>query len=43
MMAAPANPQDLKGNSVVLAVSETHRIGYFNATAKGIAEGCAIA
>jgi rhamnose transport system substrate-binding protein len=38
----PANPKDLKGKKVVLAdVPKLIGIGYFNATAKGIAEGCA--
>jgi rhamnose transport system substrate-binding protein len=36
------NPKDLKGKKVVLAdVPKLIGIGYFNATAKGIAEGCA--
>src|ERR1700736_4239776 len=38
----PANPKDLKGKKVVLAdIPKLIGIGYFNATAKGIAEGCA--
>jgi rhamnose transport system substrate-binding protein len=38
----PTNPKDLKGKKVVLAdVPKLIGIGYFNATAKGIAEGCA--
>jgi rhamnose transport system substrate-binding protein len=38
----PANPKDLKGKKIVLAdVPKLIGIGYFNATAKGIAEGCA--
>src|ERR1700730_11527287 len=37
-----ANPKDLKGKKVVLAdIPKLIGIGYFNATAKGIAEGCA--
>jgi rhamnose transport system substrate-binding protein len=36
------NPKDLKGKKVVLAdIPKLIGIGYFNATAKGIAEGCA--
>jgi hypothetical protein len=36
------NPKDLKGKKVVLAdVPKLIGIGYFNATSKGIAEGCA--
>src|ERR1700736_3981944 len=36
------NPTDLKGKKVVLAdIPKLIGIGYFNATAKGIAEGCA--
>src|SRR3984885_5917258 len=36
------NPRDLKGKKVVLAdIPKLIGIGYFNATAKGIAEGCA--
>jgi rhamnose transport system substrate-binding protein len=36
------NPKDLKGKKVVLAdVPKLIGIGYFGATAKGIAEGCA--
>jgi rhamnose transport system substrate-binding protein len=39
----PANPKDLKGKKIVLAdVPKLIGIGYFNATAKGIAEGCAV-
>src|ERR1700730_8220063 len=38
----PADPKDLKGKKVVLAdIPKLIGIGYFNATAKGIAEGCA--
>ena len=38
----PTNPRDLKGKKVVLAdIPKLIGIGYFNATAKGIAEGCA--
>src|SRR6478672_10296553 len=38
----PANPKDLKGKKVVLSdIPKLIGIGYFNATAKGIAEGCA--
>jgi rhamnose transport system substrate-binding protein len=38
----PNNPKDLKGKKIVLAdVPKLIGIGYFNATAKGIAEGCA--
>src|SRR6201984_3414692 len=38
----PTNPKDLKGKKVVLAdIPKLIGIGYFNATAKGIAEGCA--
>src|SRR6202041_3750477 len=38
----PTNPKDLKGKKIVLAdVPKLIGIGYFNATAKGIAEGCA--
>ena len=38
----PTNPKDLKGKKVVLAdVPKLIGIGYFGATAKGIAEGCA--
>src|SRR5258705_4586178 len=37
-----ANPKDLIGKKVVLAdIPKLIGIGYFNATAKGIAEGCA--
>jgi len=37
----PASPKDLKGKKVVLAdIPKLIGIGYFNATAKGIAEGC---
>src|SRR5260370_1583528 len=36
------NPKDLKGKKVVLSdIPKLIGIGYFNATAKGIAEGCA--
>src|SRR5215472_17848233 len=36
------NPKDLKGKKVVLAdIPKLVGIGYFAATAKGIAEGCA--
>src|SRR5258708_36777503 len=36
----PANPKDLKGTKVVLSdIPKLIGIGYFNATAKGIAEG----
>ena len=38
----PTNPKDLKGKKVVLSdIPKLIGIGYFNATAKGIAEGCA--
>src|ERR1700758_742654 len=38
----PTSPKDLKGKKVVLAdIPKLIGIGYFNATAKGIAEGCA--
>src|SRR6201987_595990 len=38
----PTNPKDLKGKKIVLAdVPKLIGIGYFAATAKGIAEGCA--
>lgn len=38
----PTNPKDLKGKKVVLAdIPKLIGIGYFNATSKGIAEGCA--
>jgi rhamnose transport system substrate-binding protein len=38
----PTSPKDLKGKKIVLAdVPKLIGIGYFNATAKGIAEGCA--
>src|SRR6266481_632530 len=38
----PTNPKDLKSKKVVLAdIPKLIGIGYFNATAKGIAEGCA--
>src|ERR1700731_3375780 len=38
----PANPKDLKGKKVVLAdIPKLVGIGYFNATAKGIADACA--
>src|SRR6202021_4132952 len=36
------NPKDFKGKKVILAdIPKLIGIGYFNATAKGIAEGCA--
>src|SRR5258708_38775187 len=36
------NPKDLKGKKGVLSdIPKLNGIGYFNATAKGIAEGCA--
>ncbi|HEX4200122.1 MAG TPA: hypothetical protein VHY59_01285, partial [Chthoniobacterales bacterium] len=36
------NPKDLKGKKVVLAdIPKLVGIGYFNATAKGIADACA--
>jgi rhamnose transport system substrate-binding protein len=38
----PTHPRDLKGKKIVLAdVPKLIGIGYFGATAKGIAEGCA--
>src|SRR5260370_37297830 len=38
----PANPKGLKGKKGVLSdIPKLIGIGYFNATAKGIAEGCA--
>ena len=38
----PTNPKDLRGKKVVLAdIPKLIGIGYFGATAKGIAEGCA--
>ena len=38
----PTNPKDLKGKKIILAdIPKLIGIGYFNATAKGIAEGCA--
>src|SRR5258708_19512337 len=38
----PTNPKDLKGKKVILSdIPKLIGIGYFNATAKGIAEGCA--
>src|SRR6202011_3572718 len=38
----PTNPKDFKGKKVILAdIPKLIGIGYFNATAKGIAEGCA--
>src|ERR1700683_2038059 len=37
----PTSPKDLKGKKIVLAdVPKLIGIGYFAATAKGIAEGC---
>ncbi len=38
----PTNPKDLKGKKVILAdIPKLVGIGYFNATAKGIADACA--